>query len=265
MLTIRILMLSALIAMTQAFGSMRAMRTHRFGQSTALNANIVETATNAGTFNTLVAAIKAAGLADTLSSGFYTVFAPNDAAFAKLPAGTVDALLKDIPKLKNILLYHVHPGKMSPTRNGRTMDTLCVSEDGFPKQLTVKVTNWSCESFIWGGQESPAPVVAQDIKCDNGLIHVVGEVLMPYVGNEPPKITFIGKGDLTGTKTLQTGYYGDEEARKGKDLTYGYNKDGKFDTIKAGDAWIEAGWWDKNDPRILTSMQKKEQEEAANK
>lgn len=76
-------------------------------------ADIVDTATNAGSFNTLVAAIKAAGLVDTLKgSGPFTVFAPTDEAFNKLPKGTVDSLLKDIPKLKKILTYHVVSGKV---------------------------------------------------------------------------------------------------------------------------------------------------------
>src|SRR4028118_2207856 len=76
-------------------------------------ADIVDTAVNAGSFNTLVAAVKAAGLVETLKgAGPFTVFAPTDEAFAKLPDGTVDALLKDIPKLKQILTYHVVSGKV---------------------------------------------------------------------------------------------------------------------------------------------------------
>lgn len=74
--------------------------------------DIVDTAVAAGIFNTLVTAVKAAGLVDTLKSpGPFTVFAPTDEAFAKLPAGTLDMLLKDIPKLKSILTYHVVEGK----------------------------------------------------------------------------------------------------------------------------------------------------------
>ncbi|MGV0027750.1 fasciclin domain-containing protein [Phormidesmis priestleyi] len=76
-------------------------------------ADIVDTAVKAGSFNTLVAAVKAAGLVETLKgAGPFTVFAPTDEAFAKLPAGTVDGLLKDIPKLKKILTYHVVSGKV---------------------------------------------------------------------------------------------------------------------------------------------------------
>jgi len=76
-------------------------------------ADIVDTAVNAGSFTTLVAAVKAAGLVETLKGkGPFTVFAPTDEAFAKLPEGTVDGLLKDIPKLKKILTYHVVSGKV---------------------------------------------------------------------------------------------------------------------------------------------------------
>ena len=76
-------------------------------------ADIVDTAVGAGSFKTLMAAVQAAGLVDTLKGrGPFTVFAPNDDAFAKLPKGTVDALLKDIPKLKGILTYHVVSGKV---------------------------------------------------------------------------------------------------------------------------------------------------------
>ena len=75
-------------------------------------ANIVETAVAAGTFNTLVAAVKAAGLVETLTGqGPFTVLAPTDEAFAKLPAGTVEGLLNDIPRLKSVLTYHVLAGK----------------------------------------------------------------------------------------------------------------------------------------------------------
>lgn len=74
--------------------------------------NIVETATASGQFKTLVAAVQAAGMVETLKAGQYTVFAPTDDAFAKLPAGTVEGLLKDLPQLKIILAYHVVPGKV---------------------------------------------------------------------------------------------------------------------------------------------------------
>eukprot|EP01038_Epipyxis_sp_PR26KG_P014911 gene14911-20060_t len=144
-------------------------------------ANIVDTAVGAGTFKTLVAAVTAAGLAPTLSGkGPFTVFAPNDAAFAKLPAGTVEALLKDIPKLTQILTYHVVAGSVRPNRNGKSFVTV----NG--KEISAKVTVDTADSFIWGGQDTPAKVVAMDVKADNGLIHVIDQVLLPYEGNEPP-------------------------------------------------------------------------------
>ena len=129
----------------------------RFAARSSLKmANIVETAVGAGTFKTLVAAVTAAGLAPTLSGpGPFTVFAPTDEAFAKLPAGTVEALLKDIPKLTDILTFHVVSGLQRPTRNGRTYDTLNPKDGG--KELSVKV-DLTSQSFIWGGQDTPAKV-----------------------------------------------------------------------------------------------------------
>jgi len=164
------------------------------------------------------------------------VFAPTDAAFEKLPTGTLDGLLKNIPQLKRILQFHIHPAKMNPTRNGRSLDTLCISEDGFPKQLSVKVTNWSCESFIFGGQATPAFVTELGVKCDNGLIHIIDEVLFPYEGNKAPIVTHIGGRDMDGTKTLQQGFYGPEA---GKGLGYNGGKKGKssVEELGVGSTW----------------------------
>jgi len=129
---------------------------------------IVDVAAANGNFKTLVAAVKAAGLADTLSGpGPLTVFAPTDAAFAKLPPGTVDALLKDPPKLKAILTYHVVAGKVmakdvktgtAPTVNGQTIN-LTASQGG------VMVND--------------AKVTAADVAASNGVIHVIDTVLLP--------------------------------------------------------------------------------------
>lgn len=129
---------------------------------------IVDVAASNGNFKTLVAAVKAAGLADTLSGkGPFTVFAPTDAAFAKLPPGTVDALLKDVPKLKSILTYHVVAGKVMakdvtsgavPTVNGQSINVM-VS----PAGVTVNDAN----------------VTATDVAASNGVIHVIDTVLLP--------------------------------------------------------------------------------------
>lgn len=131
-------------------------------------ANIVATAQSAGTFKTLVAAVTAAGLTETLSSpGPFTVFAPNDAAFAKLPAGTVEALLTDIPKLRKILTYHVVAGDVRATEVVKLHDA-----------KTVEGSNVHIHAN-GGVKINEANVIATDIACDNGVIHVVDSVLLP--------------------------------------------------------------------------------------
>ena len=137
-----------------------------FGASAA---DIVDTAVSAGNFTTLVAAVKAAGLVDTLKgAGPFTVFAPTDEAFAKLPAGTVDALLKDPAKLKDILLYHVVSGKVMAADVSK-MKTAKTVEGG-----SVKVHAMGGKVMI-----DNASVVKADIACDNGVIHVIDTVILP--------------------------------------------------------------------------------------
>lgn len=131
-------------------------------------ADIVDTAVKAGSFNTLVAAVKAAGLVDTLKgAGPYTLFAPNDEAFAKLPAGTVDALLKDIPKLKKILTYHVVSGKVMAADVAKMKSAKTVEGSD------VKIDASS------GVKVNDATVSTADVATDNGVIHVIDTVLMP--------------------------------------------------------------------------------------
>jgi uncharacterized surface protein with fasciclin (FAS1) repeats len=131
-------------------------------------ADIVDTAVNAGSFSTLVAAVKAAGLVDTLKgTGPFTVFAPTDDAFAKLPEGTVDALLKDIPKLKKILTYHVVSGKVmaadvTKLKSAKTVEGSDVKIDA---SKGVKVND--------------SMVTTADVAADNGVIHIIDTVLMP--------------------------------------------------------------------------------------
>ncbi len=130
--------------------------------------NIVETAVAAGTFKTLVAAVKAAGLVETLSGqGPFTVFAPGDDAFAKLPAGTVDSLLKDIPKLKDILTYHVVAGKV-----------MAADVAGITSAKTVQGKELSIDTKD-GVKVNEAKVIKADIEADNGVIHVIDAVLIP--------------------------------------------------------------------------------------
>ncbi|MBC8104497.1 MAG: fasciclin domain-containing protein [Cytophagales bacterium] len=131
-------------------------------------ADIVDTAVAAGSFTTLVAAVKAAGLVDTLKgTGPFTVFAPTDDAFAKLPAGTVEGLLQDIPKLTQILTYHVVPGAV-------------MSSDitGAISPATVQGSTLSIDPSN-GVKVNNATVVTPDIKADNGVIHVIDTVLIP--------------------------------------------------------------------------------------
>jgi uncharacterized surface protein with fasciclin (FAS1) repeats len=129
---------------------------------------IVETAVNAGNFKTLVAAVQAAGLVDTLNgTGPFTVFAPTDEAFAKLPEGTVEGLLGDKEKLTKILTYHVVSGKvMAADVSGMTE---APSLEG--GMLKVDTSN--------GVMINDAHVVTADIECSNGVIHVIDTVLLP--------------------------------------------------------------------------------------
>lgn len=133
--------------------------------------DIVDTAVAAGSFNTLVAAVQAAGLEATLrSDGPFTVFAPSDEAFAKLPAGTVETLLKPENKeqLVSILTYHVVSGKVySKSLAGKKLDAATV------QGTTVAVDGTN------GVKVDNATVVAADIKTSNGVIHVIDSVLMP--------------------------------------------------------------------------------------
>jgi uncharacterized surface protein with fasciclin (FAS1) repeats len=132
--------------------------------------NIVETAIEAGDFNTLVAAVSAAGLAGTLSGpGPFTVFAPTDAAFAKLPAGTIDALLADPSgQLTDILLYHVVAGKvMASDVVGLTSATTVLGQN-------VPIEIKDGKVYVGG-----AMVVVTDIMASNGVIHVIDTVMLP--------------------------------------------------------------------------------------
>ncbi len=131
-------------------------------------ADIVDTAVSAGSFSTLVAAVKAAGLVDTLKGkGPFTVFAPTDDAFAKLPAGTVDSLLKDVPKLKEILTYHVVSGKV-----------MAADVSKLTKATTVQGTDVKIDASS-GVKINDATVTTADVAADNGVIHIIDTVLLP--------------------------------------------------------------------------------------
>jgi uncharacterized surface protein with fasciclin (FAS1) repeats len=139
--------------------------------------NIVQVAVDAGSFNTLVAAVKAAGLAETLQGpGPFTVFAPTDAAFAKLPAGTVTALLADKEKLTSILTYHVVGGKVMAAdivkSNGATPNTV----NGSPLDIVVR----NGKVYVNG-----VNVVTADVQASNGVIHIIDAVLLPQAAPSP--------------------------------------------------------------------------------
>ena len=131
--------------------------------------DIVDTAVAAGSFTTLVTAVQAAGLVETLKGeGPFTVFAPTDAAFAALPEGTLEGLLADIPALTDILLYHVVPGKvmaadvvsLTSATTAQGSDLAILVEDG-----KVMIND--------------AMVITTDIETSNGVIHVIDAVLIP--------------------------------------------------------------------------------------
>lgn len=130
--------------------------------------DIVATAQSAGTFTTLVAALEAADLVGALQAeGPFTVFAPTDAAFAKLPAGTVEALLKDKEKLASILTYHVVSGKV-----------LAKDAAGLSSAPTLQGQSIAIDSTE-GVRINDSKVVAADIIASNGVVHVIDTVLIP--------------------------------------------------------------------------------------
>ena len=138
------------------------------GHGHAEQKNIVETAVGAGNFTTLVAAVQAAGLVDTLSGeGPFTVFAPTDEAFAKIPADDLQAILADTDLLTSILTYHVVAGKVMSTdlSNGMTAPTVQGSD------VTIMTDG--------GVTVDGAKVVAADVEATNGVIHVIDTVILP--------------------------------------------------------------------------------------
>ena len=147
--------------------------------------NIVDTAVEAGKFKTLAAALGAAGLVDAVKGpGPFTVFAPSDEAFAKLPKGTVETLLKpeNKDKLKAILTYHVVPGKV-------------MAKDVVGVKGAKSLNGQRIDVKVDGGKVmvDGAPVVATDIACTNGVIHVIDSVILPSEDNIPTVATKAGK------------------------------------------------------------------------
>jgi uncharacterized surface protein with fasciclin (FAS1) repeats len=130
--------------------------------------NIVQTAREAGTFQTLLTAVDAAGLGETLADeGPFTVFAPTDEAFAALPQGTVQGLLSDPPALARVLSYHVVPGRITSAQIVSNSEQKTV--DG--RVLTIAVNG--------GVTVNDATVIQADVEAENGVIHVIDRVLIP--------------------------------------------------------------------------------------
>lgn len=135
--------------------------------ASALAADIVDTAVKAGNFKTLVTAVQAAGLVDTLKGpGPFTVFAPTDEAFAKVPKATLDALLKDKAALTKVLTYHVVPGKVM-AKDVKAGNVKTVQG----QDITLATTG--------GVTVNGAKVVAADVAASNGVIHAIDTVIMP--------------------------------------------------------------------------------------
>ncbi|MEH2463477.1 fasciclin domain-containing protein [Nostoc sp.] len=130
--------------------------------------DIIDTAINAGSFNTLVTAITTAGLDTALKGdGPFTVFAPTDEAFSKLPSGAVEELLQDVIKLRKVLEYHVVTGKINATDLVQ-LQKLTTSEG---KDIKVNATP--------NIKVNDADIVTSDVEADNGVIHVINNVLFP--------------------------------------------------------------------------------------
>jgi uncharacterized surface protein with fasciclin (FAS1) repeats len=162
MKSFRTIGIASLLAAAAIIGTVRA--------ETPASKDIVAVASSAGTFKTLVAAVQAAGLVETLEGkGPFTVFAPTDEAFAKLPAGTLESLLKpeNKEKLAAILTYHVVSGKVM---SADVKTGMVKTVNG--KELDVKA--WSGKVSVNGGK-----VTAADVAASNGVIHVVDTVLLP--------------------------------------------------------------------------------------
>ena len=160
-----------IMTITAAALGLAAATTPARAQEATPPGDIVAVAVGAGTFQTLVAAVQAAGLVETLQgAGPFTVFAPTDEAFAKLPAGTVEKLLADPAALRKVLTYHVVPGKVMAADVLRAGSANPATVQG--QALTIRVE---------GGKVrvDGATVIAADVAASNGVIHVIDTVVLP--------------------------------------------------------------------------------------
>jgi uncharacterized surface protein with fasciclin (FAS1) repeats len=163
----KVVRLSRVALAAALLGAVVAVPAHAGADKSSLP-DVVDTAVAAGNFKTLATALQAAGLVETLKGrGPFTVFAPTDEAFAKLPAGTVEALLKDKQRLAAILTYHVVPGRVMAADVVKMTEAKTVQGGS----LTIR----SGKGVTVDGVE----VVKTDIAASNGVIHVIDAVLMP--------------------------------------------------------------------------------------
>ena len=162
--------IAALVVVTVVLATVAGIATASSAKQAGMSLkNIVRTAVAAGQFKTLVSLVKQAGLAGALSApGQLTVFAPTDAAFAKVPKATLAALAKDKAKLKAVLLYHVAKGKVTAAKVVK-LKTVKTLQGG---TLSIRVAGGKV--FVGGAQ-----VITPDVMASNGVIHVINKVLIP--------------------------------------------------------------------------------------
>jgi uncharacterized surface protein with fasciclin (FAS1) repeats len=159
----------ALAALLLAPATAVAQDASGYAPAAPATGDLIETATSAGSFTTLAKALQAAGLVETLKGeGPFTVFAPTDEAFAKLPEGTLDALLKDKKKLTAILTYHVVPGEVTSEQVAALTSAKTVNG----KELSIATS----DGKVTVGN---ATVTQADVPATNGVIHVIDSVLLP--------------------------------------------------------------------------------------
>jgi uncharacterized surface protein with fasciclin (FAS1) repeats len=165
------MLMAGLVVVTAWAGEMKEVKKDEKAMDKAINQDIIAVASADAKFSTLLTALKTANLVEKLKGpGPYTVFAPTNDAFAKLPPGTLDALMKDTPKLEKVLLYHVVNGK----KTSKEVMTLTSVKTVQGTDVTIKVKNGKIMA-------DNAQIVTTDIPTSNGVIHVIDTVMMPKI------------------------------------------------------------------------------------
>ena len=162
-------LVASLAAVGLAVGLLSATSVADASTSTGTNRNLVQVASSDPQFSTLVQLVTSAGLASTLSSGNYTVFAPTNAAFAKVPKATLDALAQDKEKLKAVLLYHVVRGRVPASKVVKLTSAKTVNG------ASVRISVRRDKVYLNGSTR----VTKTNVRASNGIIHVINRVLLP--------------------------------------------------------------------------------------